>query len=114
MTELELAKQSGCARINECYTMALKEGVVLTLSDSSTFSCGTKESLNDYKIVLDGYQVGFFIVDRTGRQVSDLTLIKEVVDQMSYWGITNYNKKVNLQNDIITATSIEQILQIVW
>lgn len=114
MTELELAKQSGCARINECYSMALKEGVVLTLSDSSEFKVATKESLNDYKIVLDGYQEGFFIVDKTGRQVSDLALIKEVVDQMSYWGITTFNKKVTLQKDIMVTTSIEQILEIVW
>ena len=114
MSELELAKQSGCARINECYEMDLKGGVVLTLSDNSEFKVATKESLNDYKIVQDGYKTGFFIIDKTGRELSDLSLIKEVVDQMSYWGITTFNKKVTLQKEIMNATSIEQILEVIW
>lgn len=114
MTELELAKQAGCARINENYNIALKEGIILTLSDNSTFSCGTKESLNDYKIVQDGFQEGFFIVDRTGKRVSDISLIREVVNQMSFWGISTFNKKVNLQKQIMSAASIEEIINIVW
>jgi len=114
MTELEYAKQSGCARINESYEVALKDGVVLTLSDNSTFNVGTKESLNDYKIVKDGYKDGFFIVDRTGKQISDISLIGEVVDHMSSWGIIAFNKRVNLQQQIKDSTTIEQIIEIVW
>lgn len=114
MTELELAKESGCARIKQDYERTLLEGVVITLSDGSTFSCSSKEALNDYKIVLDGYKEGFFIIDRTGRTVSDIELIRDVVNQMSFWGITAFNKKVNLQMSIKSATTIEEILSIVW
>jgi len=114
MNELNNAKQSGCARINQNYDDALRVGIVITLSDESQFSVATKEALHDYKIVLDGYKEGFFIIDRTGKTLDDISLIGEVVDQMSTWGIEAFNKKVKLQKQIMGCSTIDEILNIRW
>lgn len=114
MTELELAKQSGCARIDSDYQNTLKVGITLTLSDSSQFTVSTKESLWDYKLVHDEYIDGFFIIDKVGRRITNKLLMREVITQMSYWGITSFTKKCDLQASIRNATTIEEILSIVW
>jgi len=114
MTQLEYARLSGCARINEAYDLAVKEGVTLTLSDGSKFKVSTKESLVDYKIVADGYKEGMFIADKLGRMVYDHNLMLEVVDLMGTWGIEAFNKRVLLQFQIRACKTIEEILAVQW
>jgi len=114
MTQLEYAQLAGCARINEAYELAVKEGVTLTLSDNSEFKVSTKESLIDYKIVADGYKDGMFIADKLGRMIYDHNLMLEVVDLMGTWGIAAFNKRVLLQLKIRACKTIEEILEVQW